>query len=169
MQWCLGLYASGSTWLFNVVREVMAATIGAPHGVFVAHGVDLEGLEGTRRTLIVKTHDTDPPAEAWLSAHAAAIWVTIRDPRDSVTSLMRYHDFPFAEALESVAASARICARHASDPRAILLRYESGFIDNVVTLDVIGTAFHAPMAPNDRARIFRNSRRKAVEIGRAHV
>lgn len=163
MQWCLGMYASGSTWLFNVVREIMAATTGTPHGVFVAHDVDLQGLDGTGSTLVVKTHDSDPPSEAWLSAHAAAIWVTIRDPRDCVTSLMRYHDFTFADALESVAASAHACARHVSDPRAILLRYESGFIDNVVTLDVIATAFHAPMAPRDRARIFRNSRRQAIE------
>jgi len=163
MQWCLGMYASGSTWLFNVVREVTAATIGAPHGVFVAHGVDLDGLDGFRRTLVIKTHDTDKPAETWLAEHAAAIWVTIRDPRDCVTSLMRYHAYTFAEALEAVAESARACARHASDPRAILLRYESGFIDNVVTLDVIGTAFHAPMPRGARARIFRNSRRKAIE------
>jgi hypothetical protein len=165
MHWCLGLRGSGSTWLFNAVRKVALAL--APErqilGPYVVRCTDLVSLDDAERLVIVKSHETDEAAAAELSKHAKAIWISIRDPRDCVTSLMQYHGAAFDAALRTVDANARFCTRFASDPHARVLRYESGFADDMATLDLIAIGLGGVLAADDRERIFAETRRTAVE------
>ena len=60
---------------------------------------------------IVKTHDLPrDAAEALLAADARMI-CAIRDPRDAVTSLMRYQNYPFEQAGQTIAKSAGFVER----------------------------------------------------------
>jgi hypothetical protein len=166
VHWCLGMYGSGSTWIYNVTRQIAVSVDPTKpvQGDFVSRFIDTARLEQPGRTYIVKSHEIDDEdAVAALSARADAIIVTIRDPRDAVTSLMAYHSRDFDGSLSLVKKSARLCARFASDHRSLLLRYEGGFIDDVTTLDRIAESFHQPLAAADRTRIFASSRRAAIE------
>ena len=166
MHLCLGMYASGSTWAYNVTRQIAASVepTNLVLGTFVSRFTDTARLQQPGCTDIVKSHEIDDEdAVAALAARAAAIIVTIRDPRDAVTSLMSYHNRDFDGSLSLVEKSARLCARFASDHRLLLFRYEGGFIDDVTTLDRIAGSFHQPLAVADRTRIFASSRRAAIE------
>src|SRR5262249_4184122 len=69
----------------------------------------------------------------------------------------------FEQSILKVEKSARFCARFAGEARCLLLRYETGFVDDVTTLDRIAATFHRSLSEADRARIFASSRRSAVE------
>jgi hypothetical protein len=170
MHWCLGIRGSGSTWVFNAVRNVALAL--APDrsilGSYIVSHAELPplgdpALDDNQRLMIVKSHETDEAAAAELSEHAQAVWVSIRDPRDCVASLVQYHGLAFDAALRDVEQDARFCARFAAHPRACVLRYEAGFIDDPATLDLIATGFGGVLAASDRAHIFAVSRRPEIE------
>jgi len=166
VHWCLGMYSSGSTWAYNVTRQI-AASMDPSKPVqehFVSGVVDVAALGRPGRTHIVKSHDIDNEnTVAEISRRANAIIVTIRDPRDAVTSVMLYQDRDFDRSLRQVEKSAHLCARFAGDQRSLLLRYEAGFIDDITTLDRIAESFHHPLPATERARIFASTRRAAIE------
>ena len=165
MHWCLGTYASGSTWLFNCVMQAATALrVDRPVvGRFVTQQHEVGLPAGNSVLHVIKTHYADETATAILQRQADAIWISVRDPRDSITSLMQYQGFRFASALDLVDRSARFAARFAADPRSRVFRYEGGFIDNISTLDEIAAGFDGQLAAADRERIFAETRRQAIE------
>jgi len=66
--WGLGMYASGSTWLFNVAAEARrgARARSAADKPFVTKADSLGDIRPARSLLLVKSHETDPEAEAAL-------------------------------------------------------------------------------------------------------
>jgi hypothetical protein len=165
LYWCAGMYASGSTWAYNIMRGIAAALYAGQtvQGRFVNFLADLDGLDDDGRVHVVKTHDVAPEVTAELSRRATRLVVTIRDPRDAVTSMMLYQRYPFDMGLDWVARSAKFAASLALDPRALLLRYEAGFTDTPVTLDTIAQHFGGTLAADQRDRLFAQFTRSAVE------
>lgn len=163
--WCTGIEGSGSTWLFNAVLGVAARLWSAtpPFGRFVVRYGDLVHPSPVERPLIVKSHATEAAAAAELAARAGTIFVSVRDPRDCVGSLMLYQFHSFAAALDVVERSAQFCARVARYDRAMLLRYETGFPDVPETLDRIAAALGGVLSPDQRATLFTDMRREAIE------
>jgi len=165
MRWCLGMYASGSTWLYNAMRLVAEAVApGRPvRASYVASAAELPGLADPAVLHVVKSHDVDAAVAAALEQAAERILMTLRDPRDAVASLMRHMDHDFDTALALIERSARFCAARAGDARTVVLRYEDGFIDDPATLDRLAAGLGGPLAQADRARIFAATRRGAIE------
>jgi hypothetical protein len=165
MHWCLGLRGSGSTWVFNAVRKVALAL--DPErpvlGPYIVRHADLPSFNEIAPLIIVKSHETDEAAAEELGRSALAIWISIRDPRDCVTSLIQYHGLAFDTALRTVQQNARFCARFRTHPYARVLRYEAGFTDQPETLDIIAEGFEDVLAVSDRDRIFAETRRSAIE------
>lgn len=158
--WCVGAYASGSTWAFNAA--IRLAELSGPVATrFVNTRDDAAGLAAGRHA--VKTHDVPPDVAESLAAAATATLVTLRDPRDAVTSLMRYQRFPFDLALDWVGRSARFAAATARRPGALVLRYEDGFCDLPATITRIATHLGIESTAADRAAIFAALGRRAVE------
>ncbi|MEJ0017940.1 MAG: hypothetical protein WDN25_15515 [Acetobacteraceae bacterium] len=165
MYWCLGMRSSGSTWIFNVVRKI--ATVLAPQctivGPYVERGAELPDATDPAELIIVKSHATDQAAADALGGRARTIWISIRDPRDCIASLMQYHDLRFDAALGQVVRDARFCMQFIAHPRARLFRYEAGFADRPATIDRIAAGFDGTLAAADRDRIFSETRRPAIE------
>ncbi|MCB5943431.1 hypothetical protein [Acidocella sp. KAb 2-4] len=161
--WCLGMYASGSTWTFNMAREVARQL----HPGEQAEGVFAESLWQVLRLpagmTMVKTHHLPRPAAALLGARAGLILLTLRDPRDAVTSLMQHMGRDFSRALREAEASAQFCARYAADPRSLVLRYEDGFIDTPETIDRLAERLGGALPIAARDDLFAQSRREAIE------
>jgi len=165
MHWCLGIRGSASTWVFNAVRKIALAVVPDRPvlGLYIVRHAELPALDDTAHLVIVKSHETDEAAAAALSEHAQAVWISIRDPRDCVASLVQYHGLAFRTALRDVEQDARFCARFTTHPRARVLRYEAGFADEPATLDRIAAGFGGALAAFDRERIFAETRRPAIE------
>lgn len=161
--WCLGMYASGSTWLFNATRAVAAVLY--PENRIAGHFAD--GMKGLRKLPaalnVVKTHELPPAAAAFLQARADVILVSLRDPRDAVTSAMQHMGENFAQALRLTAASAQITARFASDSRARLLVYEHGFTETPDIFDLLAAALGGRLTSTARQTLFAATRRDKIE------
>jgi len=76
---------------------------------------------------------------------------------------MLYQRHRLFQAIERIEGSARACARFMLDTRAMLFRYEDGFINDPATLDRIARTLGRGLADGDRARIFAETRRPAIE------
>jgi hypothetical protein len=165
IQWCLGMYSSGSTWAFNALRSVGNVLLRSEQHIGVyAESIDqLPPRWAESDQLIVKSHHTDEAATALLLRHVDRIWISVRDPLDSVASAMTYMFPDFNSALVAVTLSAMHCERFIRDPRCVLLRYEDGFIDDPATLDRFATAFSRELSPQERDRLFAQTRRTAIE------
>jgi Sulfotransferase domain len=144
---CAGIYRSGSTWAFNVCRElgqVLAEQTGrslasgypnlGPLDQFLEHAA-----EQTEGPIVVKAHLLGPVALSWINSGKAREIYTCRDPRDCVASDMKFkgHDID--------AAGARVleCLRNFStfrDSRRILLvRYEQMMADRFTAISQIAS------------------------------
>jgi hypothetical protein len=161
--WCVGMYASGSTWLFNAARAV-AAVLYPERRVAGHYAETMKGLRHLPPALnIVKTHDLGPAAATVLAKRAERILVSLRDPRDAVTSMMQHMGQSFPEALARVETSAQFAARHAGDPRASLFLYESGFTDAEASFDRLAEALGGALTPAQRQALFTATRRDRIE------
>jgi hypothetical protein len=164
LYWCAGMYASGSTWAYNVMREIVAVL--HPDrpviGRFVNTLADLAGIDDDA-SQVVKSHDLAEDVAVALSGRADHLVVTIRDPRDAVTSLMLYQRYPFAMALDTIAKSAEFVGGFAADKRTLLLRYEDGYPDDPTTPARLARSFGAELPATQAQAIFANSRRAAIE------
>jgi hypothetical protein len=165
MHWCLGMYASGSTWLFNVALQVGASLTPArpPIGRYITNAGELGLDQDVIERAIVKTHDVDDPSAETLRRLASSLLISIRDPRDCVSSLLLYQRYPFELALKAVEDSAQCCARFVAEPHTVLLRYEDGFTDQPSTLDRVAASFNDHLPEEERARIFAANSRACVE------
>lgn len=161
--WCLGMYASGSTWLYNAAREVAAALHPAQR-VAGHYAEAMKPLKALPPALnVVKTHDPGAAAAGFLAARADRIFVSLRDPRDAVTSMMQHMGQSFPQALQRVEASAQRAARFAGDARAKLFIYEFGFTETEAAFDNLASALGGALSPAQRASLFAATRRGKIE------
>jgi len=163
--WCAGMYASGSTWAYNVMRAIAAAAWPGQReiGRFVNNLADLSGLGAAAESHLVKSHDLPRDAAQRLLAERPVIVATIRDPRDAVTSLMIYQRHSFAQANEIVTRSARFVGDIATQLGTHLLRYEDRFTEDPSTVDRIAAAMGADLDSTTLASIHARYRREEVE------
>jgi hypothetical protein len=163
MIWCLGMYASASTWVYNVALKIAQHSDGPPPlGLYVTGAGELAGL-APDRLAVVKTHDVDAAGTALLDSQARAILLSVRDPRDAVASLMLYMHHPFALALQRVEVSARYLARWRTDPRTLLLRYEDGFAERADTVAALAARMGQALPAEAVRAIHAQTTRAAVD------
>jgi len=163
--WCLGMYGSASTWLFNVVRMILEDQTGAPPRVDFVSGE--APFAGASTADLVKSHEiANEAAILALARRAGVIFITVRDPRDAVTSLIQARSHTFARALHYVEQSAKLCACMRADKRARLWRYESRFFDDPATVAQLAAQLGLRLEPALSQKIFAANARAAVE---AHI
>ena len=166
MIWCLGMYASGSTWVFNAAMKVAASVVPAKPVVghyVAARDQQLDFLDDPASLPVVKSHDTDEAAAIKLAQRADAVLLSIRDPRDRITSLMLHQRASFPAALDVVEHTDRYCARFASHPKANVLRYEA---DSSMTPRRSTALRHASVAGSPQRIVRASSPRWAVRRSR---
>ena len=159
------MYASASTWAFNVLRQIHEQSGSAPLNTrFFSGPGDFTGFDAPGVTQIVKSHEiTDEATVLRLAARSDKILVTMRDPRDAVTSLMLYHGHDFDRALPLVRAASRLCMGFSRDRRAALWQFESGFAADPGTPARIAAWADYKLPTAAAQRIFEANSRQEVE------
>lgn len=134
--WCLGMYASGSTWAFNVVRQIVQANAPGRFRTAFLNGKEI-GFDWNApgKVTVLKSHEiSGESAVLEIARRTSKILITVRDPRDAVVSLMQAHQKDFGGALDLVVQSASLCSSFAKDRRAKRFVYETGFFENAATV-----------------------------------
>lgn len=135
---CAGLKSSASTWLFNAVIGLLRAE-GRRVAAFYADDIgDFPAGAERADTIVVKTHI--PSQALQFAAHlmGAVVFVTVREPRDAIASLMLRFHHSFDNCLREVKAGAAAMVE-LSRSKPLTLRYERRFYDREPTMRLIAT------------------------------
>ncbi len=96
-----GMYRSGSTFSFNIAREIMGGDV----DVVAANSVSEEELARAHgRNLVIKAHLPDPALQAKITAKTALCICTYRKPEEAVASWMETFGFNFDESVGAIRA-----------------------------------------------------------------
>jgi len=128
----IGMHGSASTWVFNVVRELMIATAGEEKlcALYTENPKELPGeAKRAGKLLLVKSHQCSAEMDAWLAASSAMIVLSLRDPRDASMSMAQRFNARLEHAVRWVAQDCNRLVKLAAEGHA-LLRYEDRFFDH---------------------------------------
>ncbi len=155
---CIGMLSSGSTWVFNAVRQIWLdeAPPGRLKSLYTEKGTDID--TGEHPYFVVKTHLSGNEywygMENMITVSQAPVIISVRDPLDAVASLMVRFGMEFDLAVQQVVRSARsIVSLLGRRGDAIVLRYEDGTIGQPETLDRIATHIGASPGAELRRKI----------------
>jgi ADP-heptose:LPS heptosyltransferase len=154
---CFGLPRSGSTWMFNLVREICEEA-GIEHLSRYREGVEnLPWDEAAERMIVSKSHWPWDSYIAFFREHEAKGVITVRDPRDSVVSLVQRRlngeEIEFQEALKQVVHSAWRQVVMERELRLPVFRYEDRFVGSADTFNAISRMLGATLGETQRSAI----------------
>jgi hypothetical protein len=128
----VGLHGSASTYVFNVVRELVVATVGTGN-VLALSAEDVSELFSQpaleNRYVVLKSHRGGAGWDALIWLTQAPVFVSIRDPRDAALSLALRFNEPLDKAVQALGADCRRAVRCA-DAGQMVLRYEDRFFED---------------------------------------
>jgi hypothetical protein len=155
---CAGLKSSGSTWIFNAAIGLLKeATGGSRKAVasFYADRVALFPPESEQaRYLVVKSHVPSEPLLFVTRLTRGPIFLTIREPRDSVVSLMQRFRFTFPAALKDITEEAARIVEFSNARDVILFRYEDRFHEDSATVSELAGLLDVRVPKAARNRIY---------------
>jgi len=157
----IGLHASASTWVFNVVRELMIAAVGDSQVVSLYGDERAQMPDASGRYLVVKSHHGSAELDEWLAASDARIFLSMRDPRDACMSMVQRFSSPMAHVVRWIANDCNRLLRLAPQGHP-LMRYEDRYFDDKDTIKRIALTLGLQPAPDVIDAIFDRYRTEAV-------
>jgi hypothetical protein len=161
----VGLHGSASTWVFNVVRELIIAATGEARVVscYADEENDLPvEAERTGRFLVVKSHHGSLELDAWLAAEQATMFLSVRDPRDACISMAQRFRVPLERTVRWIANDCNRVMR-LSPAGHTLLRYEDRFFDDPGSVARLAEVLDLRPSRAERELIFSRYRTEAVQ------
>ena len=159
----LGLYSSGSTWLFNVVRCICAKHSDKSFSVYADSGGDVMSCFGDEiEYLVIKSHHLDNDFLKIIRATSAKLIITVREARDGVTSLMNRFGTSESDALSQISLSASAIAVARNMFGHMIFVYEDRFMDNKDTIKKIADYIEVEISDDFASEILAQFDREKV-------
>jgi hypothetical protein len=162
----IGLHASASTWVFNVVRELMISAAGEEQ-VLTLYADRLDQLpdEPSRagRHVVIKSHHGSVELDAWLAAERARVFLSIRDPRDACISMTQRFRAPLENTVGWIMNDCNRLMRLAGLGHP-LLRYEDRFFEDTTEIGRIARAIGLSSPPEVTEAIFARYQTEQVRV-----
>lgn len=150
---CTGMARSGSTWSFNVCRELLETT-GEPliagyygEGEALDDFIESRGLEAFPGHVLLKLHQPAERLLGMICEGRARNVFTLRDPRDCLRSRMAFEDKPFEDALMGVAGNLIMYNLFAGVTDTLFVRYEKMAVDPAA--EIRRLAHYLDLAPDE--------------------
>ncbi len=160
----IGLHGSASTWVFNIVRELVGETAGkertlAFYADELAQFPEEAGEAG--KYLVIKSHHGSHDLDAWLQGQAAPVILSLRDPRDACLSMSQRFSAPLRHSVQWIAQDCRRLLQLAERGYP-LLRFEDRFFEERASVDRLCDWLGLGRAPAVRDGIFDRYRTDVV-------
>jgi hypothetical protein len=124
----IGMHASASTWVFNVVREALIATVGASQVVSLYADERAQVPDAAGRSMVIKSHHGSAELDAWLADSGARVFLSVRDPRDACISMCQRFQSSLDHTVRWIARDCNRLLRLAPQGHPVL-RYEDRFFE----------------------------------------
>jgi len=159
----IGLHGSASTWVFNVVRELLIAALGEDQvlALYADRLSELPAETDRPGCLLLKSHHGSAELDAWLATARPVVFLSLRDPRDAAISMAQRFRAPLGQAAHWLADDCARLLRLAGQGHP-LLRYEDRFFDDAAAPERLARALGLNPAPAVSAAIFARYRTEAV-------
>lgn len=160
----IGLHGSASTWVFNVVREIMIASFGREQvlSIYADRPKELaDDKARAHRHLVIKSHQGSPGLDAWLQDNSARMVLSVRDPRDACVSMAQRFGVPLQHTVPWVLNDCTRLTRLVQ-AESLLLRYEERFFDDAATVERLAEACGVQLSSTTIDAIFGRYRTEAV-------
>ena len=150
---CFGLHSSGSTWMFNLAREICRTQAVDFESCHQESDANLPWHALGWQLIVVKSHAPELGFRSLIANSDEPAVITVREPRDAVASLMQRFATTFAEALEAVITSAGSLVALSRLRKLPIFRYESRFVGDAETFDRIAALLRTNPSTDDREAI----------------
>lgn len=151
---CNGVIRSGSTWSFNVCRELFQGEAVRTNRQFGSTYFDGEPLEkfmlqpmSNSAMAVIKAHNLGPNALAVVRSGRAKAVCTFRDPRDCIASDLAFMRYPMEVCIMRVSGTLGPVRVYQTTPHILLVRYEDMMKDRLREIRRI--AAHLEIAVDD--------------------
>ena len=124
----IGMHGSASTWVFNVVRELMIAAMGEVQVVSLYADLREQLPDAEGRCLVIKSHQGSADLDSWLAEAGARIFLSVRDPRDACVSMCQRFSSPLAHTAQWIGNDCNRLLRLFAQGYP-MLRYEDRFFE----------------------------------------
>jgi hypothetical protein len=149
-----GMQGSASTWAYNVCRELLLLQYETVSVFYCDSTATLsEELAHVEHAAVIKMHQPDEGIIAAIANEQVPAVITVRDPRDSVVSLMERFNYPFQRSLDIVLASVTQILRIPPQV-SLFLRYENGFFNDAANITAIANLLGMSISADQRQGIF---------------
>jgi hypothetical protein len=149
----IGLPSSASTWLFNVIRDILS-----DREVIAFEATSLEALElPLRRTgtvALIKCHTVSVPFFRMLQLAGAKAIISLRDPRDATASVVNRVLPQPQDAIHNVSRSLSAVLTARSGLQSQILLYEDRFFEQHTTLLDLASFLNVRLSPAGAQDIF---------------
>jgi hypothetical protein len=177
---CAGAKSSASTWLYNVIAEILrrrdaaeAASYvrseGAPNRrgenvkQFYADSPDaFPSFDSYSDMLVIQTQRPSTALCAMANRQRLQVVMTIREPRDAMASLMKRFGYSFSAAFRAVAAGNTQMVDLLRSSSPLLFRFEDRFYDREATIPMVAEFLGIELAAPLVREIFNGLTREAV-------
>jgi hypothetical protein len=174
---CIGLKSSGSTWLYNVLAELLKAEQarklkrsalrrGGCGSVMQFYADSVESFPVAAEDashIVVKAHIPSRSLSFLLHYDRTALFLTVRDPRDSITSLLQRFGHRFDDALREIGQGSEWLAHFANTHNPPVFRYEEKFYEHVETVEAIAKLLDLRLPRATLKRVFETHTSDAVK------
>jgi hypothetical protein len=146
----IGFHGSGSTWVFNIARELArhAADHTDPVSGYADAIADLPPhADNPTLWRVLKSHYGSAEMDAWLETAGARYLLTVRDPRDAALSMQQRFTLTLQSAVQIVVNDCRRIHALRTRPDHLLLRYETGFFRSPATILAIASWLGISLTP----------------------
>jgi hypothetical protein len=150
---CFGLHSSGSTWMFNLAREICHTQAIDFISCHQETDANLPWHALWSQLIVVKSHAPELSFQSLIASSGEPAVITVREPRDAVVSLMQRFATSFAEATETVTRSAESLVALLRLRNLPVFRYEAGFIGDTETFNRIAALLGTSPSADDRDAI----------------
>jgi hypothetical protein len=167
---CNGVIRSGSTWSFNVCREMVQEDAIRNRKAFGSAYLDAQPLEQfisqpqpPAASAVVKAHGLGPVAMTALRHGRARAVCTYRDPRDCIASDLAFMRYPLEIAIKRVGGTLDPIRVYQTTPNILLVRYEDMMTDRFREIRRIADHLGIEMNAEDVRRIDANTNMDSSE------
>lgn len=151
---CLGMPGSASTWVFNVVRDLVTAAAGPVQGFEATSLAAVEAaLWGSPGSVVIRAHNASPALLALVRAAGGQVVLTTRDPRDCVASLVTRLGGGAADWAMDVARSLASVGMALCWPGQRVLAFEAAVTGDPATGPALAAQLRLGLDPAESRRI----------------
>jgi hypothetical protein len=160
---CFGLHSSGSTWMFNLAREICRTQAVDFESCHQESDANLPWHALGSHLILVKSHAPELNFRSLFADSSEPAVITVREPRDAVASLMQRFAMSFAEAIDTVTKSAESLVALSRLRNLPTFRYEARFIGDAETFNHIAALLRTTPSADDREAILAMLRPESVK------